>query len=477
MKKKYWPTITAALILSASLAACGSVQQAADNAPAPQSEPPQTESSTAANAESTVSKPDAVQSTAPTPEAEPDHSKAYAAYLDILQENKDRIAAYDWQNEIWTDDNFSYGPVSPAALADVYGDETPELLFMRTPASDSAYTFEADLVVCTYEDESAKTLYDDRLDLQVAGGTCFCVFTGKDKSLYIYDSIGDEGVEYNYRRLVASDGAMTVTEKLKHTSYPNDNYDAFVDTYYKDDAEISKEEYETVKSAYFSSIDRILLEGDNDDEFLVPYAKEHGTDAMSYDDAVAKLRALAPGAGDASTAPSGDAPAQDTEAGAVFGKLNGLTMAYASGVGGWSSDLTFGENGTFTGSYHDSDMGDTGNGYPNGTIYVCEYSGKFEIANIINSSSYTLKLTEVATKNAPGEEWIEDDVRYIASDPYGISCGDEFILYLPGTPTADLTEDGLKWYTMPRAIGEGEEPATLPCFGLYNVNEGSAFYS
>ena len=40
-----------------------------------------------------------------------------------------------------------------------------------------------------------------------------------------------------------------------------------------------------------------------------------------------------------------------------------------------------------------------------------------------------------------------------------------------------LTEDGLKWYTMPRAISEGEEPATLPCYGLYNVNEGSAFYS
>lgn len=164
-------------------------------------------------------------------------------------------------------------------------------------------------------------------------------------------------------------------------------------------------------------------------------------------------------------------------AGEIFKSLNGMEFGFASGAGGWSSDLTFRENGTFTGSYADSDMGSTGDGYPGGTLYICEFSGKFEVANIINDNSVTLRLTELAMKNQPGEEWIEDNILYVASEPYGIAGSEEFILYFPGTPTSELTEDALSWYRMPRALSENEMPATLPCYGLYNVTEGNTFYS
>ena len=50
---------------------------------------------------------------------------------------------------------------------------------------------------------------------------------------------------------------------------------------------------------------------------------------------------------------------------------------FCSGAGGWSTGLKLNADGTFSGEYHDSNMGETGDGYPNGTMYECTFSGKF----------------------------------------------------------------------------------------------------
>lgn len=478
MKKKYLAALLAAAVMTAALAGCGGQASQTTESAAQESETQsvEAESTQSQAAESTASE-STVESTVtetPTPEpteapAEPDYSEAYAAYLATLRENESQIRTYDWQNTIWENDTYSHGTVSPVALADVYGDETPELLFMQV--TEGGYSGVANLTICTYEGGEVKTLYNEALDLEVAGGTNYCVFYGKDKSLYIYDSIGDEGIEYKYSRLAPADGAIALAQKLMHSTYPNETYDAFIDTYYIDGDEVSHEDYERVKASYYDNIDKILLSGDNDDEVLIPYAQEHGIEDMTYDEAIAKLTELSSGASSA-----GDQAPANVSADDIFAQLNGVEMTFASGVGAWSSDLKFDANGVFYGSYHDSNMGDAGDGY-DATIYICDYTGRFEIANIINSNSFTLRLVESTTENQVGEEWIEDNALYVASDPYGIKGGEEFILYLPGTPTSELTEDAINWYTAPRALGEDEMPATLPCYGLYNVTEGSAYYS
>ena len=481
MKKNYLAGILTAALLTGTLFGCGSQNAQGTEAPAPADS--QVESQTAesvdskAQSESTVSQESTAESqvTQPTPTPEPDYSAAYAAYLGVLQENQRYISAYDWQK---ADLDETQANSKPVALADVYGDGTPELLFMRGTAGENGrYYYQANLVVCTYEDGAVKTLYDENLDVAVAGGTCCCVFSGKDKTLYIYDSIGDEGVTYNYHRLAASGSSLIPAENISHSSYPTEDYSSFVDTYYIEKEEVPREEYEKIRSAWFDNTDKILLTSANDDDFLVGLQRDQGSEALTYDEAVAKLNGLI-----ASNPPVSD-PASDSQAPAnftaesIFGALSGTNFRFESGVGAWYSELTFANDGVFMGSFHDSDMGDTGDGYPHGTIYVSEFSGKFEVANIINGNSVTLRLVESTTAEPKGKEWIEDQLRYIASDPYGIAGGEEFILYFPGTPMSELTDDGRQWYKMPRALSDSELPQTLPCYGLYNVNEGDAFFS
>ena len=64
----------------------------------------------------------------------------------------------------------------------------------------------------------------------------------------------------------------------------------------------------------------------------------------------------------------------------VFERLDGTTFYFLSGAGAWSTELVFSSDGSFTGYYHDTDMGDCGMGYPNGTRYECDFSGTFALA-------------------------------------------------------------------------------------------------
>ena len=481
MKKKYFAGILTATLLTGTLFGCGSQSTQSTAAPAPADS--RVEAQTAesveskAQSESTVPQETPTENpvATPTAEPEPDYSAAYAAYLGVLQENQHYINAYDWQK---SDPDVTEANSKPVAFADVYGDDTPELLFMRGTAGENGqYYYQANLVVCTYEDETVKTLYDDHLDVAVAGGTCCCVFAGKDKTLYIYDSIGDEGVDYYYHRLAASGSTLAPAENISHSSYPTEDYSSMEDTYYIEETEVPHEEYEKIKSAWYDNTDKILLSSANDDEFLVGLHREQGSEALTYDEAIAKLNELLPGGSPVTDSSSNSAAPAEMTAESIFGALNGKEFGFASGVGGWSSELTFANDGIFMGSFHDSDMGDTGDGYPNGTIYVSDFSGRFEIANVINDHSVTLRLVESGTSEPVGNEWIDDQVRYVASDPYGIAGGEEFILYFPGTPMSELTDDGRQWYQMPRALSDSELPQTLPCYGLYNVNEANAFFS
>lgn len=149
-------------------------------------------------------------------------------------------------------------------------------------------------------------------------------------------------------------------------------------------------------------------------------------------------------------------------------------FVFASGVGGWATVLTLCADGTFEGGYHDSNMGETGPGYPGGTMYVCGFSGKFEDFTQVSDYEYTMRLTELTIDMPKGTSWIEDETLYIAATPYGIEGGKTFRLYLPGCPTRNLPEEYLDWIRMPH--GWSSVPATLPFWGLYNVEEENGFF-
>ena len=154
---------------------------------------------------------------------------------------------------------------------------------------------------------------------------------------------------------------------------------------------------------------------------------------------------------------------------------NGTTeFTFSSGAGGWSTVLYLNADGTFSGEYHDSEMGSTGPDYPNGTVYTCTFRGTFE--NITKKSDYSYEMTlgEIETFETPGDEWIENDTKYIASTPYGIEGGEGFVFGTPETPLYILGDDFLSWWP-----GRYDDTyrETLGCYGILNENTGEGFFS
>ena len=150
-----------------------------------------------------------------------------------------------------------------------------------------------------------------------------------------------------------------------------------------------------------------------------------------------------------------------------------VDLSFSSGVGAWSTDLTLEPDGSFAGEYHDTDMGDSGDDYPDGTMYTCTFSGKFTDIKQLDDHSYSLTLDELTSDYEQDKEWVEDGVRYVSSEPYGVEEGKDFILYLPDTPTNGLDEEFLSWW--PGQYQE-DQSDTLGFYGLYNVDMGYGFF-
>lgn len=119
----------------------------------------------------------------------------------------------------------------------------------------------------------------------------------------------------------------------------------------------------------------------------------------------------------------------------------GMEMMFSSGAGAWRTYLILSPDGSFTGEYSDADMGTMGEDYPGGTRYVCRFHGHFRDIRQVTDASFLLVLEEllIDTEYPVGEEWIEDGVRCISSEPYGfdgedgaaLKSGASFLFYTP----------------------------------------------
>ena len=113
---------------------------------------------------------------------------------------------------------------------------------------------------------------------------------------------------------------------------------------------------------------------------------------------------------------------------------------YSGGAGGWATDLNLYEDGTFDGSYRDWNMGDAGQNYLK-TCYTCDFSGAFSTPQKVSDYVYSVSVQRLDYPGNVGKEWIEDGVRYIQSDPSGLSRSREYYIYLPGCPSSVFTEE------------------------------------
>lgn len=158
----------------------------------------------------------------------------------------------------------------------------------------------------------------------------------------------------------------------------------------------------------------------------------------------------------------------------LFSDVSNYEFWFGSGAGGWCTSLTLQPDGTFNGQYYDSEMGDTGEDYPNGSQYQCNFYGKFTEPVQVNAYTYRFRIETIQYSRKPGEEEIINGVRYIYSQPYGLDGTGDIYLYLPEAPVDELPKEYLDWVQMAM---EDTGKDTLGFFGLYNVEEQDGFSS
>lgn len=152
-----------------------------------------------------------------------------------------------------------------------------------------------------------------------------------------------------------------------------------------------------------------------------------------------------------------------------------LEFLFASGAGAWGTYLTLYPDGHFEGVYEDGEM-IAAPEYPRGTSYYCKFNGKFSDITKVSEYAYSMRLEELTYETEVDKEWIEDQHRYIGSDALGLTDGEEFILYLPGTPLEELDEEFLYWWPEYHLWVDGSVNI-LSSYGIRNVSTGQGFFT
>lgn len=155
-----------------------------------------------------------------------------------------------------------------------------------------------------------------------------------------------------------------------------------------------------------------------------------------------------------------------------FEELAYQEFHFNSGAGAWGTVLIIRPDGSFWGTYQDTDMGDQGETYPNGSIHISNFSGRFSQPQWQDAYTGVLKIEELRYEVEPGTVEIRDGARYNYSTAYGLTETEELVLYLPGKPLEQLPEPYIPWAGLYEYEG-----TMLPHYGLYNPGWETGFYS
>ncbi len=155
-----------------------------------------------------------------------------------------------------------------------------------------------------------------------------------------------------------------------------------------------------------------------------------------------------------------------------FAELENHTFHFSSGAGGWRTELNIAPDGSFSGHFQDFNAED-GEGYQ-GVLFISDFTGTFSQPTYVNEYTCAIRLEHLDYAHEPREE-IVNGVLHSYGDPFGISGGEEFLLYLPGAPLEELPQEYRGWvgyYDLTMT-----EDKVLPFYGLYNVAQECGFSS
>ena len=404
-----------------------------------------------------------------------DFTDAYSAYLRILSDNKKTIDANNWESN--RGESLGHGTmISPVVFSDVYGDETPEMIYLSETRWMNYPIISLNIV--TYENGKSKTLYfNEHYFGGPAAGGIYSLFFFRlkgEKTLRVCELSNDDWVKTEYSEFKEQNGALVKVETLKRFSYYSGIVNGTMKTktdYSRYGSPISEKEYEADVSSMKAKIETILLTNNLKDDFAAETIARNGYPAMSCDEAITHLRGII---GSSSETDSDvDKPVDEDLFSAIAGRY-----VFSTGVGAWSTVLLIAPDGTFTGSYYDTmNQGYAPSGYAD-LVYRAEFHGNVVNLRKENNYTYVFEIGNFVYDTVTGtkeEGYLGNDfVLYYNTTALGVSGGVAFYYYGEGAPTNELPDyfiQGLKLFGF-----SGSEPHTTRA-GLYNITTKEAFIS
>lgn len=228
---------------------------------------------------------------------EQNRKAAYSAYKTVIEQNSMTIKAYSWQTVPGKNTYNARGIDRPIALCDVNGDRIPELFFFTSQNQGIArlhiYTFNGKKAV----ELSYAGFNDDvnggRLsDVMAAAGTSYVVYKGKEaNTLYMYDSSGDDYMQYNIHKYTMKNSKLELVETLSNRVSQDDSGNTS-DVYKRDGKTVPNAQGGKSFTSSFAQLDKAIIFSTYRDENNVSLWKKFSFDGalcISYDQAITKL--------------------------------------------------------------------------------------------------------------------------------------------------------------------------------------------
>ena len=226
--------------------------------------------------------------------SENDLKAVYASYLTLLKEKQKDIEAYTWQI-------YEENPVGRhlkmetkgIAIADVYGDSTPELLFIDGSQYDEeGNAIHANLHIYSFQDgKPVEIAKKENLDYQVGGGAVYDIFlTEKNKRLYIEQSEFDaRDTEVLYLLSASSSFPLEWDKQASYSYDPEKSFENDTTSPQRSDEEFILYDKPVEKTDYYAFKKRI--EEKNPKSLISNFGGEEKKEssAMSYSEALSFL--------------------------------------------------------------------------------------------------------------------------------------------------------------------------------------------
>lgn len=227
--------------------------------------------------------------------SENDLKAVYASYLTLLKEKQKDIEAYTWQI-------YEENPVGRhlkmetkgIAIADVYGDSTPELLFIDGSQYDEeGNAIHANLHIYSFQDgKPVEIAKKENLDYQVGGGAVYDIFlTEKNKRLYIEQSEFDaRDTEVLYLLSASSSFPLEWDKQASYSYDPEKSFENDATSPQRSDEEFILYDKPVEKTDYYAFKKRI--EEKNPKSLISNFGGEEKKEssAMSYSEALSFLK-------------------------------------------------------------------------------------------------------------------------------------------------------------------------------------------